>query len=136
MNDLRARPCPSRTWPCAVAEGTRVDQKVFLRGDYNNPGEDAPKAVPTILANGANDPHFNHGSGRLELANWLARPENPLTARVMVNRIWDWHFGEGLVRTPDNFGKMGDRPSHPELLDYLANASSRAAGPSRSHATA
>ena len=57
----------------------------------------------------------------MELARWIASPENPLTARVMVNRIWQHHFGEGLVRTPNNFGKLGTPPTHPQLLDYLAN---------------
>jgi hypothetical protein len=63
---------------------------------------------------------FTKGSGRLELAEAIASPQNPLTARVMVNRIWQFHFGQGIVRTPSNFGQLGDRPSHPELLDYLA----------------
>src|SRR5207249_4105912 len=57
---------------------------------------------------------------RLALAKWITSPENPLTARVMVNRIWQWHFGVGIVGTPNNFGKMGKRPTHPELLDWLA----------------
>jgi hypothetical protein len=57
----------------------------------------------------------------LEVANWIANPKNPMTARVMVNRLWMWHFGEGIVASPDNFGKMGSRPTHPELLDYLAS---------------
>jgi len=59
-------------------------------------------------------------SGRLEFADWVVDPRNPLPARVMANRIWQGHFGDGIVRTPDNFGKLGDRPSNPELLDYLA----------------
>jgi hypothetical protein len=63
---------------------------------------------------------FRNGNGRLELAEAIASPRNPLTARVMVNRIWQHHFGSGIVRTPSNFGLVGDRPSHPELLDYLA----------------
>ena len=60
-------------------------------------------------------------SPRTELAKWIADPDNPLTARVMVNRIWAGHFGKGIVDTPNDFGRMGSRPSHPELLDYLAN---------------
>ena len=104
----------------AVSEDAPVQQKVLLRGDYNNPGEDAPRAVPAVLTQVEPAPQAFHGSGRYEFAQWLTRPENPLTARVMVNRIWMWHFGEGIVATPDNFGKMGARPTHPELLDFLA----------------
>ncbi len=104
---------------CAIEDGEPVTQKVFVRGDYNNPGEEAPKAFPAILNAFDTKPNFS-GSGRLQLAEWLTQPEHPLTSRVMTNRIWQWHFGEGLVRTPDNFGKMGERPSHPELLDFLA----------------
>jgi hypothetical protein len=110
---------PQPDMACAVAEGSSVDQKVFVRGDYNSLGEPAPKAMPTVLT--PTDPNVSSkGSGRLELANWLASDQNPLTARVMVNRIWQGHFGEGIVRSPDNFGKMGEQPTHPELLDYLA----------------
>jgi hypothetical protein len=119
LDEMKASGPPEPDMACAVAEGQSVSQKVFARGDYNNPTEDAPKAFPTILAR-SSDPPVKTTSGRLELADWLADPANPLPARVMVNRIWGWHFGEGIVRTPDNFGKMGDRPSNPELLDYLA----------------
>jgi hypothetical protein len=116
----RAAP-PEPAMACAVEEGDPVDQKVFIRGDYNSPGEDAPKGFPKILSVSTEQPAIPAGSGRKRLAEWLAQPDNPLTARVMVNRIWQWHFGEGIVRTPDNFGKMGERPTHPELLDYLAS---------------
>ncbi|MFN0121609.1 MAG: DUF1553 domain-containing protein, partial [Blastocatellia bacterium] len=104
---------------CAVEEADSVEQPVFIRGDYNNHGETAPRSFPAILEKYDNKPAFS-GSGRLQMATWLTQPEHPLTARVMVNRLWQGHFGEGLVRTPDNFGRMGERPSHPELLDYLA----------------
>ena len=110
---------PEPDMACAVQKGEVVEQAVFIRGDYNSPGEPAPKAFPAILAGEEQTP-IENGSGRLELANWLASPGNPLTARVMVNRIWQWHFGEGIVRTSSNFGKMGERPTHPELLDFLA----------------
>ncbi|MCG3160861.1 MAG: hypothetical protein JMDDDDMK_01937 [Acidobacteria bacterium] len=104
---------------CAIEDGEPIAQKVFIRGDYNNNGEDAPKGFPAILARYDTKPAFV-GSGRLQFAEWLTQPGHPLTARVMANRIWLWHFGEGLARTPDNFGKMGEPPTHPELLDYLA----------------
>jgi hypothetical protein len=110
---------PELPLACAVAEGDPVTQRVFIRGNWENPGDEVTKAIPAVLA-GDEQPEFGSGSGRLELARWLADPANPLTARVMVNRIWQWHFGEGLVRTPSNFGVMGEPPTHPELLDYLA----------------
>ena len=95
--------------------------KIAIRGDEANPGEEAPRAFLSILCDGEPKP-FQNGSGRLELANAIASPDNPLTARVMVNRIWQYHFGEGIVRSTSNFGQLGDRPTHPELLDYLACA--------------
>jgi hypothetical protein len=108
---------------CAVEEDRPYAQKVFIRGDYNTVGEDAPKTFPLVIA-GKDRLTIGEGttSGRKELAEWLASESNPLTARVMVNRVWTWHFGEGIVRTPDNFGRMGERPTHPELLDDLADA--------------
>jgi hypothetical protein len=110
---------PEPEMACAIEDGELVKQKVFIRGDYNSHGDDAPPAFPAILERYDTKPNFK-GSGRLQFADWLVRPEHPLTSRVLVNRVWAWHFGEGLVRTPDNFGKMGEKPTHPELLDYLA----------------
>jgi hypothetical protein len=104
---------------CAVTEGPDVQQNVFIRGNPNAKGDAVPKRFPGALT-GGRQPDIATGSGRLELGRWVANPDNPLTARVMANRIWQWHFGEGLVRTPSNFGKMGEAPTHPELLDYLA----------------
>jgi len=96
------------------------DMRVHLRGSSDNLGEVAPRRFLAILS-GADRQVFDKGSGRLELAEAIASPTNPLTARVMVNRVWHHHFGSGIVRSLSNFGQMGDRPSHPELLDYLAS---------------
>ncbi len=98
------------------------DAPVFLRGNPATPGKTIPRGFPQVLA-GPNPPRISEGSGRRELADWLTRSDSAaggLTARVMVNRIWQHHFGEGLVRTSTNFGVRGERPSHPELLDHLA----------------
>ncbi|MDQ2901072.1 MAG: PSD1 and planctomycete cytochrome C domain-containing protein, partial [Acidobacteriota bacterium] len=97
-----------------------ADIKVHLRGDEQSLGEIAPRRFLAILSKGDPAP-FKTGSGRLELADAIASPSNPLFARVMVNRIWQHHFGQGIVRTPSNFGQLGERPTHPELLDYLAS---------------
>jgi hypothetical protein len=96
------------------------DVRVHIRGRYDRLGKLVSRRFPTILAGDHQQP-ITEGSGRLQLARWIASPTNPLTARVMVNRIWQYHFGEGLVRTPGNFGKLGEPPTHPKLLDYLAH---------------
>jgi hypothetical protein len=95
-------------------------ERVHIGGAAENLGESVPHRFLSILCEGAPQ-SFEKGSGRLELAEAIANPRNPLTARVMVNRIWQHHFGAGIVRTPSDFGRMGDRPSDPELLDYLAS---------------
>jgi len=99
--------------------GEPLDLKQNVRGDPYNLGAVIPRHFLSILSDGTPAP-LNAGSGRLQLADEIASPKNPLTARVIVNRIWQHHFGTGIVRTPSNFGFAGDRPSHPELLDYLA----------------
>ena len=104
----------------AVAEGDVADLPLMISGNHLTPGPIAPRRFPAILAGERQSPIGSQGSGRLELAHWLTSKDHPLTARVMINRIWKWHFGEGLVRTPDNFGKLGETPDHPELLDWLA----------------
>jgi len=96
-----------------------VPAHVFLRGNPNNPGAQAPPHFLSCLG-GGEEKVFKDGSGRLELARAIIDPGNPLTARVIVNRVWMHHFGSGLVRTPSDFGFRGDPPTHPELLDYLA----------------
>jgi hypothetical protein len=103
----------------AVSEGKIADAKIQIKGDPNILGPIIRRGFLTIL--GAQKlPPEEKGSGRLELANWIADAKNPLTARVMVNRLWQNHFGKGIVQTPDDFGVRGQRPTHPELLDYLA----------------
>jgi hypothetical protein len=105
---------------CAVKEGQTMEQHVFLRGDYHSLGDPVERTAPAILHLDLPLEPVKTNSGRLELANWIIDPRNPLPARVIANRIWQGHFGEGIVRTPDNYGRLGDRPSNPELLDYLA----------------
>jgi hypothetical protein len=108
-----------RIVPGIADAGGGFDAPVFLRGDYHKPGEVVPRRFLEVLQK-PGQTFATQGSGRLELARLIASPDNPLTARVMVNRVWHYLFGAGLVRTVDDFGHLGDRPSHPELLDYLA----------------
>jgi mono/diheme cytochrome c family protein/cytochrome c553 len=103
-----------------VTEGKPTDVPLLRRGNHLTPGEVVARQFPVVLA-GAKQPAFpKNQSGRLELAKWLTDPKHPLTTRVMVNRVWRWHFGKGLVRSVDNFGLIGEKPTHPELLDWLA----------------
>ena len=121
LKELQAKLPPQYEYAHAIKDNpTPIDEKIRIGGSEENQGETAPRAFLAILSEGDPKP-FTKGSGRLELAEAIANPKNPLTARVMVNRIWQHHFGEGLVRTVSNFGRMGEKPSHPELLDYLAS---------------
>ena len=104
----------------AVTEGTPGNARVLVRGEPRTLGAEVPRGFLTILG-GQNLPPDEKGSGRLELSEWISDPKNPLTARVLVNRVWQWHFGRGIVATVDDFGARGEPPSHPELLDYLAS---------------
>jgi hypothetical protein len=108
-----------RIVPGLADSGSGFDQPVFVRGDCMKPGELVPRRFLEVLSK-PGDRFQGPGSGRLELARRIASPDNPLTARVIVNRVWHHLFGAGLVRTVDDFGHVGDLPSHPELLDYLA----------------
>jgi hypothetical protein len=104
----------------AVSEGTPTDAYIQVRGEVDNRGQVVHRNTPQFLSNGKSLAIPKESSGRLEFAHWLTRPDNPLTARVMVNRLWQHHFGEGIVKTPSNFGTRGEPPTHPELLDWLA----------------
>ena len=95
------------------------DVPIHIRGSYTRLGSVVPRRMPSFFA-GEGQAGISVGSGRRELAEWIASPENPLCARVIVNRVWQWHFGEGLVRTSNNFGLLSEPPTHPLLLDWLA----------------
>ena len=111
----------SRKFPRAhsVRDTGSANMRIALRGNLRKPGPIAPRRFLQALA-GDSPPPFTSGSGRLELARSIADAQNPLTARVIVNRLWQHHFGRGLVGTASNFGSLGDRPTHPHLLDWLA----------------
>lgn len=103
----------------AACDGSSCDEHVLIRGNYKSTGELAPRRFLEVL-DGPEPMSIRDGNGRLDLARRIVDPANPLTARVMVNRIWQHHFGEGIVRSVDDFGRMGAMPTHPELLDWLA----------------
>lgn len=113
---LARKPAPELAY--AVVEAKPGDAAIQIRGEPEKKGPMVPRGMPGIL--GGSPVSVSGSSGRMELANWLAAPANSLVARVMVNRVWQHHFGDGLVRSPSDFGSRGIRPTHPELLDWLA----------------
>ncbi len=111
-------PMPHRC--LAIADGSAVNEHVFIRGNSKNLGEVVPRRFLEVFG-GCEKAAPAQGSGRLELANQMVDPaRTPILPRVLVNRVWQHHFGEGIVRSPDDFGVLGQAPTHPELLDYLA----------------
>ncbi|QDT33142.1 DUF1549 domain-containing protein [Thalassoglobus polymorphus] len=119
LKALKAKAPPLST-TMGVKEAEPEDIPIHVRGSHRSLGRVVDRGVPLVLAK--HDPGLKNPkqSGRLELANWMASSENPLTSRVWVNRVWRWHFGEGLSTSVDNFGFLGQEPSHPKLLDWLA----------------
>ena len=116
---MRQRPLPFEQAYAIVDAKTIADSPIQLKGDPTKAGEVAPRHFLTVLG-GQLIPKTDTTSGRLQLAQWITDGNNPLTARVMVNRIWLHHFGRGIVPTPNDFGRQGKPPSHPALLDWLA----------------
>src|SRR5207237_5397053 len=111
---------PAAPTAIAVSEAKVENVRVHIRGNHLTLGSEVPRRFPRILAGETQPPLSLAQSGRLELAEWLARDDHPLTARVMVNRLWLGHFGGGLVRTPDNFRRPGRRPADPGPLHRAA----------------
>ena len=117
-HSIKGKGAPPRAM-VLVDSPTLNDPRIFIRGNPNRPGRAVPRRFLEAIA-GPDRPSFTRGSGRLELARAIVDPANPVTARVLVNRVWQLHFGEGLVRTPSDFGVQGVPPTHPGLLDHLA----------------
>ncbi|MDA1055147.1 MAG: PSD1 and planctomycete cytochrome C domain-containing protein [Planctomycetota bacterium] len=119
LDELKKTAPPKYEFVHALADTGSQDMPIALRGNLRKPGDVAPRRFLRILAGDAPQ-HFSQGSGRVELAEAIASDDNPLTARVLVNRVWQHHFGNALVRSPSNFGTLGEKPTHPLLLDWLA----------------
>jgi len=119
LEELKKSAPPMFAKTHALRDKGSADMALAIRGNLLKPGPIAPRRFLRIIA-GDDRVIFAKGSGRLELAEAIADPANPLAARVFVNRVWMHHFGQALVRTPNNFGALGEKPSHPELLDWLA----------------
>ncbi len=119
VKELEKASPPKYDFAHVLADTGSEDMPVAIRGNLRKPGEVAPRRFLRIVT-GAEPPPFVKGSGRIELAEAVVNPENPLTARVIVNRVWMHHFGKALVRSPSNFGTLGLKPTHPEMLDWLA----------------
>ena len=115
---VKAADAPPRAMVLLDAEEL-CDPHIFVRGNASQPGQRVPRQFLRVLAGPDRRP-FPHGSGRLDLAQAITAPGNPLTSRVIVNRLWMHHFGEPMVSTPSDFGTRSTPPSHPQLLDYLA----------------
>ncbi|MGV3484882.1 MAG: PSD1 and planctomycete cytochrome C domain-containing protein, partial [Planctomycetaceae bacterium] len=113
---------PDETAAMGVSDGPIVTSlPIHIRGSHHNLGDPVMRAFPEVMRTSAVPPIMpRHQSGRLEFANWVASTQHPLTARVLVNRVWRWHFGSALVESTENFGALADPPSHPELMDWLA----------------
>ena len=118
---------PRRIWAAWDLSKTPSPTYLLLRGNYLTPGQEVEPGILAVFDDPENPfrfpepkPDWNHTGRRLTLARWLTQPGHPLTARLIVNRVWLYHFGDGIVRTPDDFGAMGAPPTHPELLDWLA----------------
>jgi hypothetical protein len=112
---------PEPIYVASMTEGTPLDEPVFIRGSHRRPGALEPRHFLEAI-DGPQPRPFSRGSGRLELAQRIADSSNPLTARVMVNNVWHHLFGRGIIPSVDNFGVLGEKPTHPELLDFLAAA--------------
>jgi hypothetical protein len=112
---------PPLRYAMGVTEKEVCNAKICIRGNHVNLGPEVPRRFLEIIDGPEQTPLDKTTSGRLELAHWLTRPDHPLTSRTIVNRVWHWHFGAGLVRTTDNLGLMGEKPTHPELLDWLTD---------------
>jgi len=120
LDELKKNAPPGIDQAHTLRDSGSGDMKVAIRGNLRKEGDVVPRRFLRVVA-GPEPTPFVDGSGRRELAAAIVDPQNPLTVRVFVNRVWLHHFGEGLVSTPDNFGLLGERPSHPELLDWLAS---------------